>query len=344
MNEDLVRLAVLDVGQGDTIVLTHPASGEAIVIDCVDEFGVMDYLKSQKVREIKALILTHLHSDHYRRARAFLDNCEGVLGLPCAQLICEVFPSKSIIPDADAEPLPQEYRGLQQWMLENEKRVARPQNSPRLPISGQLADRIDFLHPYMGDLIESMRKGYNNVSMILRVRGQGCSALLTGDLEAAGWALMEKRKDQAKAEVLKFPHHGAWKEPDGRPADPIPFLNAVGANAVIFSVGSHQRGYSHPDSHVFDAVRLTGAKILCTQATSKCGLSSPNLLGSTTSSILKSTMLELGVEPVLCSKGTPCAGTIIIDLADIPVIRSPNPSLHRSKIVETYFASSHQCI
>lgn len=341
-----LRLAVLDVGQGDTMVVSCPSTGEAIVVDCVDEHGVLDYLRSQQVQKVRALILTHLHSDHYRRAVSFLRNCERQLGQECERVIVTPFPDKMSRPpepDEDAELFPREFDFLVRWMEENYKRVHLVPTSRHLLIEGDLARQIDFLFPYPAHLPRARAFGYNNTSIVLRVRGSGSSALLTGDMESAGWKLIPRRKLAVKADVLKFPHHGAWKKRDGSPADANQFLNEVGAKIVIFSVGSRQRGYNHPNPHVFAAARTAGATILCTQATQHCGLTAPEAERHQTEPLLGAQLRAIGAASVLCKNGTPCAGTVIIDLEDTPIIRSPNPATHRQQIVERVFANKHQC-
>ncbi len=341
-----LRLAVLDVGQGDTIVVTCPSTGEAIVVDCVDEHGVLDYLKSQQVKKVRGLILTHLHSDHYRRAVGFLRNCGQRLGHECERVVLTPFienNNRPPEPDKDSQLFPKEFDTLVRWMEENDARVHSVPTGRQLPLDGELSQQVDFLFPYIAHLPRARALGYNNTSIVLRVRGNGSSALLTGDIEASGWELIPRRTLAAKADVLKFPHHGAWKKRDGTPADPNSILSEVGAKIVIFSVGSVQRGYNHPDTHVFDAARDAGATILCTQATKHCGLATPDAAREETEPLLSSQLEALGAAPVLCAKGTPCAGTVIIDLENEPIVRSPNPGLHRGKIVNGVFKAGHKC-
>jgi glyoxylase-like metal-dependent hydrolase (beta-lactamase superfamily II) len=78
-----VRVAFLDVGQGDSTVVTVPATQEAVIIDCPEADVVFEYLKSEQVLHIRALIITHLHLDHYKDAVNFLENCSLQLGLEC---------------------------------------------------------------------------------------------------------------------------------------------------------------------------------------------------------------------------------------------------------------------
>lgn len=71
----MLRAAFLDVGQGDTTVVWNPATRQAIVVDCVNAVGVWDLLQREQIKHIPAVIVTHLHADHYRQLMNFLDGC-----------------------------------------------------------------------------------------------------------------------------------------------------------------------------------------------------------------------------------------------------------------------------
>ena len=149
-----------------------------------------------------------------------------------------------------------------------------PHASVELPIDGPLKQRIQFLHPFPAFLARARAAGFNNSSIVLRVTAAGTSALLTGDIEPEGWSLLKRNSATArlaKGDVLKFPHHGAWKKPNGRPSNAFAFLDEVGAKTTVISVGTEQKNYNHPDAHVFKAIRIRNIDLLCTEATKKCG-------------------------------------------------------------------------
>lgn len=53
----LLRIAFLDVGQADTIVITCPDTHEAIVVDCVDADAVLDYLEAEHITYLRGVII-----------------------------------------------------------------------------------------------------------------------------------------------------------------------------------------------------------------------------------------------------------------------------------------------
>jgi competence protein ComEC len=353
MSDGTIRIAFLDVGQGDTIVISLPEQREAVVVDCIDADAVLEYLKHENILTVRALVLTHLHSDHYRQATVFLDNCERQLGARCERLILNPLPEEEApLPDDHSEAdIPSAvrltiYQQLESWMLRNPLLVDSPHASVELPIDGPLKQRIQFLHPFPAFLPRARAAGFNNSSIVLRVTAAGSSALLTGDIEPEGWHLLKRNPAAvrlAKGDVLKFPHHGAWKKPNGSPSNAFAFLDEVGAKTTVISVGTEQKNYNHPDAHVFKAIRTRNIDLLCTEATKTCG--GAGVLKSRLKTIpeLETQANSAGRPSFLSSRGCPCAGSIVIDLGSSVKILHPDPAKHRSEIVYKVFSKRHQC-
>jgi beta-lactamase superfamily II metal-dependent hydrolase len=348
MSGPLVRVAFLDVGQADTIVISIPEAREAVVVDCVDASSVFEYLSHEKVAVVRALVITHLHKDHYRQAAALLDNCERRTGARWERLILYTVPETEIALRLEDDHSGHDLRlwpSFASWILRNSSRVCSPNNSPELPIDGLLGQRIAFVYPAPALLPFARSAGFNNTSIVLRVDGQGTSALLTGDLEPAGWKLLKERSGQcgmARVDVLKFPHHGAWKEQNGAAADAQEFLEYTGAKTVIISVGTEQRNYSHPGANVFSAIRARNLWLLCTQATKQCGGQEVMGLRSQVVQELLGQAGRSGVPRSLCSSGCPCAGTVVVDLGEHVELIRPDALRHRSHIIKAAFRK-HQC-
>ncbi len=77
----IIKIAFLDVGQGDTAVISCADTHEAIVVDCVDAKAVLNYLKQEEIMHLRGVIITHLHADHYKDVASLLYNCSEVLGV-----------------------------------------------------------------------------------------------------------------------------------------------------------------------------------------------------------------------------------------------------------------------
>ena len=354
----VVRLAVLDVGQGDAIVASIPDDREAVVIDCGDAEAVLEYLRAEGIRHIRGLILTHMHADHYRGAADFLAGCEEELGTTCERLSVlrppltprqiQALLAQGGPPlgetDRHADAIEQgrretALRGLETWMEHNRGRVARPswQAGTRGGglARGRIGEALQLLHPLEADVADLLASGLNNISAVIKVHGAGSSALLTGDLEPPGWERLRANlghigvlEQELRCDVLKFPHHGAWVG-----ADPDELLDIVDPNTIIISVGSDGARYGHPNDRVFAAIRQrSGTRLLCTQATKQCGA-----VDIPTSAAVRAILPP----SIRMRGGCPCAGSVIIDLGERPAV-TPRPHLHVDKIIRVHYPR-HVC-
>jgi beta-lactamase superfamily II metal-dependent hydrolase len=346
-----VKVAFLDVGQGDSIVVTVPDTGEAVIIDCPEADTVIEYLRGEPIRFIRGLIITHLHLDHYRESVGFVENCRSQLGIECERLIFNWPSSRHLLaPDADghseiySDPKRRErarrtaYQELVAWAEQNIPScipLLRPNNGDRLEIDGEIKNAIRILQPFHGHMGVLIHLGLNNTSAILRIEGPGSSALLTADIEPDGWNQLRSSHSDLQSDVLKFPHHGAWKN-----ADPADILTAVDPSIVIISVGTDGIQYSHPNVHVFAAIRnRSNTGLLCTQATSRC-VDNPDSHASQIDAILQAH--SRGSGHIRTHRGCPCAGTIVIELGDQVTVLQPDISVHRNQII-LRFLTSHRC-
>jgi competence protein ComEC len=175
-----VRMTLLDVGQGlATVVQTQH---HTLVYDTGPGFSeafdtgaavVVPFLRSQGIRSIDTLVVSHGDNDH-------IGGVASLLSVYATGRILSSVPGK--ISQAAAEPC---LRG-QQWVW----------------------DGVEFgmLHP--GSV--SGRPG-NNTSCVLKIRdagGQGI--LLTGDIErAAEDILLREQSEALPSAVLVVPHHGS---------------------------------------------------------------------------------------------------------------------------------------
>jgi beta-lactamase superfamily II metal-dependent hydrolase len=350
-----VRVAFLDVGQGDSIVVTVPATQEAVIIDCPEADTVFEYLKSEQLRYIRALIITHLHLDHYRDAVSFLENCATQLGIECERVVFN-WPSnrQPSLPDADGHseiynnPTQNKrqritaYQELKAWADQpsNDDKfigLLRPRRGEFIDMDGVIAQAIKVLQPSHAQFGKLYDLGLNNTSAIIRVEGPGASALLTADIEPVGWAALQHRCSVPQSDVLKFPHHGAWKA-----ANPDELLNAVQPSVVVISVGTDGIKYNHPNPHVFEAIRRRpGVRLLCTQVTRRCEMD-VSLHSAAVDAKLEANARSRAVYHVRTSRGCPCAGTIVVELGEQARVIQPAEALHRDLIIKEHFRT-HQC-
>ncbi|MGM0594176.1 MAG: DNA internalization-related competence protein ComEC/Rec2 [Pseudomonadota bacterium] len=112
---------------------------------------------------------------------------------------------------------------------------------------------FEMLHPARAGLAPEK----NDNSCVLRVSAGGRRLLLTADIEAAAERALLQQPQSLAADILVAPHHGSTSSSSAA------FVEAVGAEAVLFSVGYRNR-YGFPHAEVVERYRQQGAELLRT--------------------------------------------------------------------------------
>jgi competence protein ComEC len=233
-----LHLAVVDVGQGDCLVVRTP-QGRTWLVDAggsfdggfdVGEAVVAPYLWSLGIRRIEGIVVTHAHPDH----------AGGVPFLLRAFDVGEVWEGPRPRRDSGYERLDLALRAA---------RVAR-----RSVGRGVRADwdgvAVEVLGPPGGRPPWRTR---NDDSLVLALRAGGVRVLLTGDVESGGEAMLRP----GRAGVLKVPHHGS------RSSSTAAFLDEVAPRVAVVSVGRRSR-FGHPHPEVVERYRRRGTRLFRT--------------------------------------------------------------------------------
>lgn len=204
-----LKVAFLNVGQGDSTVITLPDGVTGIVVDCYKD-AVKKYLDKNGIVDLAYVFLTHSDYDHASQIVTLLRN------FPDATFLYSPDTLKLIENSNNVRTL---LRRLNKLIIELGLRVESPKTDDSWQIQGVI---LDVLHPSTVDrFIALERHKYgdtNSVSTLLRVTFADKRVLLTGDLAEKGWEAVVKRGMDLKAEVLKFPHHGSFYETPGNHA------------------------------------------------------------------------------------------------------------------------------
>lgn len=228
------RVCVLDVGQGDAVLVQDGAA--AILVDAGPDESVLDALARNHVLHLDALVVTHLHADHYAGIDALAGKvaCDEVLvaGGVAASMPEEV--RESVRALTGGEPGEVRYGdvlGVGDFSL----RVVWP----REEVDGTL-------NAHSLELVATYRRGRDSLV-----------ALLTGDAEREETGSVLRCGDVADVDVLKVGHHGSAESVDGGVA--------AGLQAEV-AVASAGRGnaYGHPTDACVRALEEAGSLFLCT--------------------------------------------------------------------------------
>ncbi|MEU0567069.1 ComEC/Rec2 family competence protein [Nonomuraea sp. NPDC005983] len=228
-------MVVCDVGQGDGLVVAA-GPGRAVVVDTGPDPVAMDRcLRRLGIRDVPLLVLSHPHADHVnglpgvfrdRRVGAAVVSPDHVAPQEAARVSADL--SRRRTPEWQATP------GTRWRFGPSEITVLAPD-----PALGEIGGQGE------GSVV-------NNSSVVLLVRWQVGSALLSGDMETEAQEEL-LRRFSPRADILKVPHHGS-------PRQDSAFLAAVGARAALISVGAGN-DYGHPAPSTLANLHQLGARV-----------------------------------------------------------------------------------
>ncbi len=167
------EVSIIDIGQGDSIFIRYPYSGEVLLIDTGPEKSekeLIDFLKYKGVRTIDKVILTHNHSDHVANINAVNDN----------------FNIKDIY-----MPITKDYTN---------KNVTFLESGDHINING---NNIEILSP---DSV-SDNKNEESISFILELGNK--KWFFGGDMEEVNEQVLIDKNYDLDVDYLKASHHGS---------------------------------------------------------------------------------------------------------------------------------------
>ena len=221
-----LKVSVLDVGQGDAILIQTPEYHN-ILIDAGSGSAVVDQMGGQLSffdKTIDVFVLTHPHRDHYG----------GILDVMQKYKI-----NKVLLTGVSAEdPV---YLSFLEKAEETE--MIFIQNHQDLQISPNVY--LDVLYPFKDQsLVGQDVHNKNNTSIVARLVRRSKSGLeslvmLTGDAEMEEEREILLSGQEVKSDILKVGHHGS------KTATSDAFLAAVNPETAIVSAGEDNK-FEHP--------------------------------------------------------------------------------------------------
>ena len=232
MNNDLLKVHYLDVGQGDSIFIELP-NNETMLIDAAESYqseNIINYLKNLNYQKIDYVIGTHPHTDHIGGLKNIINTFEiGKIYMPKV-----VSTTKT-------------YESLLMAIKDKNLKINTAKAGTTIIDTDTL--KINILAPNNSTYTE-----LNNYSAVSKITYGTTKFLFMGDAEK----LSENEiKENVTADVIKIGHHGS------NTSSSIDFIKKVNAKYGIISVGLNNK-YNLPKEETITNWENSGTKIYLT--------------------------------------------------------------------------------
>jgi competence protein ComEC len=243
-----LEMTVVDVGQGDSILLTFP-DGKLMLVDGggIPTFGrhtpsqmdigedvVSPYLWDRSIGHIDVMACTHAHADHIGGMPSLLAN----------------FHAKELWTGANSEN--PAWCALRDRARKDGVRIVALHRGQRFNYGGA---ELEVLAPSL-DYVPK-EAPHNNDSLAFRVTFGRHSFLLSGDIERQVEAELIAEGLVQKTDVLKVPHHGS------KTSSTAAFLDLLHPAFAVMSAG-FENSYGHPHAEVLERYEERQACVLRT--------------------------------------------------------------------------------
>ena len=224
-SDDLFRITSIDVGKGDCFLVQ---TGSALSLnnvlvdtgykDTAEE--VTEYLKSQSVNSLDAMIISHYDKDHAGGAAGIIRD-SGI----------EI--DKIYLPDYEATK--KSYGELMEVLNDEDCNIPFEivDDCGSFRVGGAVYDLYPSNVEFTGD-------NDNDISLAAILSYEGKKALFAGDLEEEGIDRFLEDYEIPEVDILKLPHHGSEGDNTGE------LLQLLRNNGLLFITDGHEKRASGP--------------------------------------------------------------------------------------------------
>jgi len=225
-------VTVLDVGQGDSILIETPGGLNYLVdgggylferSNRVSDQVLYPALYSKNIRALDAIFLTHNHVDHRQGVEELVFD-----GYPVKNLFMSVQTNNEELLNQQLVPVSLLKKGS---LIEGSDGVTIKVYNPE----GQIRPEED--------------DQQNNASLVMTVSYQKFNLLLCGDIEAEVEkqlvAEMQALSSEKDFQIIKIPHHGS------KTSSTREFIQAIDPETAVISVGANN-SFKHPSDEVME--------------------------------------------------------------------------------------------
>ncbi|MEG0296655.1 MAG: ComEC/Rec2 family competence protein [Clostridium sp.] len=221
-----MRVHYIDVGQGDSILLT--VNNKTMLIDAgprSDEDKLLNYLSSQNITKLDYVIATHPHEDHIGNMDEVIKKYD--IGTFYA-------PKKTATSKT--------YESMIQALLDKGKQITVIKEGTSSIDLGENT-RVTVYSPTKDEY-----EDVNNFSPIIKIEYGENSFMFTGDAEDVVEKEVLSKNASLKSDVLKLGHHGS------KSSTTEGFYKAVDPSIAVISCGRDNK-YNHPSKETKDLLR-----------------------------------------------------------------------------------------
>jgi competence protein ComEC len=236
-----LHLWVLDVGQGDAILVRSPGGHTALIDGGPAATPLLNGIGERLPfwqRDLDLLVLTHPHQDHMM---GFIE----VLGRYRVDQVVQTHFTSTV--------------GVQaEWLSAIGRRgipVHYPRKGDTISFEGEPEVTLRVLHPASPYASYGLTgDDLNEASIALQLTYGNQSLLLAGDIQANAEGELARSGEDIYSRVLKVAHHGSDS------SSTLPFLDAVRPQVAVISVGEANK-FGHPSQKTIEALEKAGALV-----------------------------------------------------------------------------------